>query len=206
VGAVDAFSGGVLWLFKYNRLFSRDPDRYYRDFFLDTGGWRDSLPIIKDERLYAAPRDSRFFYCLTLRPDADGFIILDDPVEKGRKTFFMGMDDELFYFSAREGARNFVLAMDRYHGVRWETPPFESEDRISGRALLTKTALFVPTERYIYRLDLKRKGLITHIFPLPPLLAQRNGVPARFGNVITVGDHLVSVSREDVIVFKAVTK
>jgi len=84
------------------------------------------------------------------------------------------------------------------------TTPFERPDRIAGRPLLTARAVFVPTERYIYRVDLERHGLVTHMFPMPYNLINRKRAPAEFGNIIAIGDYLVSVSREDVIVFKGV--
>ena len=107
-----------------------------------------------------------------------------------------------FYWTAREGGRNYIVATDPDGAVLWETPPFETEDRIAGRALLTKKALFVPTDRYIYRVDLEKEGLLTHMFPLPPLAGEGRINPARFGNIITIKDYLISVSSEDVILMK----
>lgn len=201
-GAVDAFTGRILWLFKYNRVFSQDPDRYYREFFLDTGGWRRGLPLVRDGRLYFAPEDSRFFYCLALQPDPEGFIILDDPIEKGRKVSFIGTDGERFYFTAREGVKNYILATDGNGTVFWETPPFEREDPVTGRPLLTATALFVPTARYLYRLDLAEAGNLDQAFPLPAALRGEEGGGDGFGNLVAAGDYLVSVSRKYVMVFK----
>lgn len=206
LGAVDAFSGRILWLFKYNRVFPQDPDRFYPDFILDTGGWHTGLPVVKKGRLYVTPRDSRFFYCLDLMPDPEGYIILDDPIEKGRMVSLIGIGSDLLYFSAREGGRNYVIATDPNGFVDWETHHFEEEDRITGRPLLCRSALFVPTERYIYRLDLGKEGLVTDLFPLPPHLRSRSRGAARFGNIIAIRDYLVSVSREDVIVFKGTSE
>ena len=201
-GAVDAFTGRIQWLFKYNRIFSQDPDRYYREFFLDTGGWKRGLPLVRDGKLYFTPEDSRFFYCLALQPDPEGFIILDDPIEKGRKVAFIGTDGTRFYFTAREGVRNYVMATDRWGTVLWETPPFEEEDRVTGRPLLTAAALFVPTTRYLYRLDLSGGGKLTQAFPLPEALRGPGGPRTSFGNLIAVGDYLVTASREYVMVFE----
>ncbi len=205
-GAVDAFSGRIHWLFKYNRIASQDPDRYYRDFYLDTGGWRNGLPLVRDGRLYLTPRDSRFFYCLDLKPDTDGFIILDDPIEKSRMVSLIGMTEDGVYFTAREAGRNYIVATDRDGAVLWETPPFEKEDRIAGRPLLTARAIFIPTEQYIYRADLEKGGLLTHLFPLPEALRAPDREGVRFGNILSVKDYLVSVSREDVIVLKGVSE
>jgi outer membrane protein assembly factor BamB len=204
VAAIDAYSGEVLWLFKYNRIISQDPSRYERDYFLDTGGWKDSLPMVTGGRLYVAPEDSRFFYLLDLNPDPEGFIILDDPIEKGRYISLIGLGGDRFYFSARESARNKIVCTERHGAVLWETPSFEKQDRITGRPLLVREAVLVPTERYIYRIDLKMKGLITHSLPLPERISARRGRSVRFGNIIAVDDYLVSVSNEDVIVFKGV--
>jgi outer membrane protein assembly factor BamB len=206
VAAVDAYSGEVRWLFKYNRIVSQDPSRYERDYFLDTGGWRDSLPMVKGGRLYTAPEDSRFLYQLDLNPDPEGFIILEDPIEKGRYIALVGLAEDRFYFSARESARNKIVCTERHGAVIWETPSFEKQDRISGAPLLVQEAVLVPTERYIYRIDLRMKGLITHSFPLPEGISGRRGRPVRFGNIIVVDDYLVSVSNEDVIVFKGVSE
>jgi outer membrane protein assembly factor BamB len=201
-GAVDAFTGRIIWLFKYNRIFSQNPDQYYRDFFLDTGGWKDNLPILKNGRLYLTPRDSRFLYCLALDPDPEGYIILDDPIEKGRMISLIGIQNNRFYFSAREGERNYAVATDPNGAVIWETLPFEREDRIAGRPLMTQKALWIPTERTLYRVDLEKEGLITHLFPLPDSLREMRNGQIRFGNIVTIKDYLVSVSNEDVIVLK----
>jgi hypothetical protein len=116
------------------------------------------------------------------------------------------MEKGVFYFTAREGGRNYIMATSRDGAVLWETPPFENEDRIAGNPLLTSTALFVPTLHYLYRLDLNREGLVTHVFPLPDPLRTQGRRPARFGNIIPINDYLVSVSEEDVILFKGVTE
>jgi len=204
VGAVNAFTGKIEWLFKYNRIRSQNPDQYYRDYCLDTGGWKDSLPIVTSDRIYSAPEDSRFFYCLDMKPSRDGFIILDDPIEKGRMISLVGFMDHTFYFSAREGGKNYIAAKDQNGATIWETLPFEAEDRISGRPLLTSSAVFVPTEKYLYRIDLKKKGLITDNFPLPADLGGNRSGVVRYGNIIAINQYLVSVSREDVIVFKGI--
>jgi len=204
--AVDAFSGEVLWLFRYNRIFAQDPDAYDRAFFFDTGGWEDSLPLFRDGRFIMAPADSRYLYTLAPAPDRDGFIVLDDPVENGRFISFIGTDGTLFYFTAREGGRNFIAAAERSGALVWETELFTVEDRITGQPLLTKTALFVPTLRYIYRVDLAAEGLITHSFPAP-VPADKSSEKHQdlrsplFGNIITTKDRLISVSDRQVLVF-----
>ncbi len=199
--AADAFSGEILWLFKYNRLFAQDPDRFERSFFFDTGGWEDSLPLFRGSRFIFAPSDSRYFYTLAASPDPEGFIVLDDPVEKNRLVSFIGTDGRLCYFTAREGGRNFIAATDRLGAMAWETELFEKEDRITGRPLLSRTALFVPTERYIYRVDLQAGGLVSHAFFAPPGEGQ-DLQAAVFGNIITIGNRLISVSDREILVFE----
>ncbi len=201
--ALDAFSGEILWLFKYNRIFAQDPDTYTRAFFLDNGGWEDSLPLFRDNRLIFAPSDSRYLYTLSTMPDPDGYIVLDDPVEKGRFVSFLGTDGKLYYFAAREGGRNFIAAANRSGALAWETDLFESRDRITGRPFLTQSAVFVPTLRYIYRVDLAAEGLITHCFPAPlPADGKHKDLPEPlFGNIITTNDRLISVSDRQILVF-----
>jgi len=195
--SVDAFTGEVLWLFKYNRIFSQDPDSYDRAYFYDTGGWEDSLPLFRDERFFMAPADSRYLYSLARAPDPEGYIVLADPVEKGRFVSFIGTDGNLFYFTAREGGRNFIASTTSWGALVWETDLFEKEDRIAGRPLLTRTAIFVPTLRYIYRVDLEGDGLITHSFPAPGELGDLK--EAVFGNIITIENRLISVSDRQVL-------
>lgn len=204
VAAVHAFTGEIRWLFKYNRIFSQNPDSYYRDTFIDTGGWKDGLPMLHGNLLYFTPEDSRFLYCLDVQPDVEGYIILDDPVEKARMISLIGMKDSRFYFTARDAGRNKILATEPNGAVLWESTSFEMPDRIAGRPLLTTCAVFAPTERYIYRIDLEQQGLVTHMFPMPYNLTNRKGTPAKFGNIIAIRDYLVSVSSEDVIVFKGI--
>ncbi|MFH1999810.1 MAG: hypothetical protein ABIK28_09020, partial [Planctomycetota bacterium] len=204
IGKVDAFTGEVLWVFKYNRVFSQNPDQYYPDFFLDTGGWRDSLPMTRNRCLYVTPEDSRYFYCLDLNPDKEGFLILDDPIEKGRKISLIGIDERSrLFFTAREGDRNYVIATESNGAVLWETPHFEPQDRLTGRPLLTRDAVLVPTERYIYRIDIEKEGLVTDMFSLPDSPSDSAQASGGFGNIIAIRDLVVSVSNEDVIVLRA---
>jgi len=219
-GAVDAVTGEILWLFKYNRIFTQDPDTYDPAYFIDNGGWEDSLPLFGADRFIFAPSDSRFLYTLAPQPDGDGFIVLDDPVDKNRFVSFIGYmasgknlptgaeGRELFYFTAREGGRNYIAATERSGALVWESDFFETEDRITGHPLLTQEAIFIPTLRYIYRVDLDAHGLITHSFAAPT----RSGTPGDdgifersneplFGNIITTGDRLISVSDKQILVF-----
>jgi len=200
-GALDAFTGEIRWLFKYNRIFSQDPDRYYRDYYLDTGGWKHSVPLLEGGRFHIAPEDSRFFYRLDMDPDPEGYVILDDPIEKSRYVSFIGTSDGRRYFTAREAGRNYLVATDGGGAVLWETPRFEVQDRVSGRPLLTGRAVWVPTERYLYRVDLALQGLITRMVPLPDPAVGKEPEAMRFGNILAIKDYLVSVSGEGVIVF-----
>jgi len=221
-GAVDAVTGEIAWLFKYNRIFTQDPDTYDPAFFIDNGGWDDSLPLFGRDRFIFAPSDSRYLYTLAPEPDDDGFIVLDDPVEKNRLVSFIGDDRgrELFYFTAREGGRNYLAATERSGALVWQSEFFEPEDRITGQPLLTKEAIFVPTLRYIYRIDLDAQGLITHSFAAPTEggASPSGGTPASgglsaeggkfdsvneplFGNIITTGKRLISVSDRQILVF-----
>jgi len=200
--AVDAFTGQVRWLFKYNRLHAQDPDRFERAFFFDTGGWEDTLPLFCNGRFLFAPEDSRYLYALAPGPDPDGYIVLEDPIEKNRFVSFIGIDGDHCYFTAREGGRSFVAATDIHGALIWETELFEKEDRIAGRPLLTRTALFVPAERYIYRVDLQAQGMITHAFPATGEATQ-DLQGQQLGNIISAGKRLISLSNRQVLVFAA---
>jgi len=200
--AVDACSGEILWLMKYNRIYAQDPDVYTRAYFRDTGGWCDSLPLLQGGRFVFAPADSRFLYSLAYSPDPAGYIILDDPIERGRFVAFIGTDGELFYFTAREGGRNYVAAAERSGALVWESELFEPEDRIAGQPLLTQAAIFVPTLRYLYRIDLGAEGLMTHAFPAPARGAKHESLTyPHFGNIITTRKRLISVSNTQILVF-----
>ena len=200
VAAVDALTGTIRWLFKYNRISPDDPDRFVREAYHDTGGWPRSAPEVLGERLIVAPEDSRFLYVLAREPSSQGYIRLNDPVFKADHRALLGVDPErewlLFADELTVGARSvrmFITATNLDGSSVHQTPPFETEEELTGRPLLLGGRLLLPTNKALYRIDLARDLLIADLIPVPDRLlrAQENQV---FGSLSFDGSRVISVS------------
>ncbi|MEW6742527.1 MAG: hypothetical protein AB1486_07195 [Planctomycetota bacterium] len=201
VAAVAACTGEIEWAFKYNRLFAVDSTMYHREALYDTGGWPPTPIVVEGERLYVAPMDSRYFYSLARLPSPEGYIILDDPIERGHLDRFLGdhvlgSAGSCLLFEVKRAAGRIVAGTDRAGGAFFETPPFEPEERLSGWPVRVGSVLFVPTNKNIYRIDLEREGLLED-YVTPPLEMQRRSAgEAAFGSLAVASGYLVSQSRD----------
>lgn len=200
VAAVNAIDGEVKWLFKYNRIIPDDPDRYTRVSFYDTGGWHRTPPFVVGERLIVAPEDSRFLYVLARQPSRSGHLRLNDPIFKGGHRGLLAVDGErellLFAGEVTVGPRLGCLkitATDFNGSLRFETPPFEIEERITGSPLLLADRLLLPTNKALYRLDVARDLLLVDHVPVPEVLL-RAGEKWVFGNLSYGAGQVTSAS------------
>ncbi len=199
VAAVDALSGAVVWLFKYNRIRPVDLEAFRRESYFDTGGWHRSPPYVAGDQVVAAPEDSRFLYLLARRPSPEGHLLLRPSFKEGRRAL-LGVEPEegLLVFAGERGQGPRIgcleISASDLAGSRvLATPAFEIEERLSGRPLLLERTLFLPTSKALYRIALDQDLLIKDHLPVPEPLA-RLGEEEVFGNLFLLGDALVSVS------------
>lgn len=155
IAAVDASTGEILWLKKYNQIPQaiNEDMKYRRDYV----SWWPSFPVVHGGILYAASSDADAFYGLNA---LTGKTVLTFP--RGRSAQFLGADDACLYFTellktqgpdgkdAYELRR--VVARKRTTGeVLWER---ELDATIYGRAAMSTSCLYVPTVKAIQCLRL----------------------------------------------------
>lgn len=181
--ALDARSGDLLWLFRYDRKPSRERDR-----LADSGevrmvhlrsGWTREPPRIAGDSVYFAPFDSDEVFACWLRGARTpiGFEIEQWALDRakghrhslleylggvrGRRIFYVGRRDPRPALSVSYQA---VLShpLDRAVGFAYGLLPFTEREEGSGNALppdlygqplIAGDVLLVPTRRAVYRFD-----------------------------------------------------
>ncbi|MFH0946290.1 MAG: PQQ-binding-like beta-propeller repeat protein [Planctomycetota bacterium] len=200
VAAVDALTGNIHWLFRYNRISPDDTDRYEPQAFYDTGGWPRSAPEVVGGRLIVAPEDSRFLYVLARHPSTEGYLRLNDPTFKGDHRAFLGVDRarELLLFADEltvgPHLERMVITATNFDGsVVFESTPLEVEEKLTGRPLILDRRLLLPTSKALYRIDLDRDLLIVDSIPVPERLLRARESRV-FGNLGFDGRRAISTS------------
>ena len=202
VAAVRARDLSLTWLYRYNRLVPIDSRRYTREVFHVTGGWPGRAPLALEDRLLVSPADSRYLYSLARWPNAEGDLILADPVEKETRLAWIGADRQRLYFLVQRGTRHAVQATDHSGGVLWETPPLPAEEPVIGLPAQSDRFLFLPTDRRIYRLDLERDGYADLVIRPPPATGTPLPKQGTFGDLVVTQDRLISQSNLFVHVYR----
>ncbi len=166
IGAVDASSGDILWLKRYNQKPNAIDEglKHSRNYPC----WLPSLPVVHAGILYAAPTDAYDLYALDT---ATGKTVLTIP--RGDARQFLGADrNHLYLTEARK-----LVARDRTSGkVKWERDPGAL---VVGRGAMSETCLYVPTEKAIVCVTLK-DGSVNRDRSVPL------GAPEQAGNLIAL--------------------
>ncbi len=207
IAAVRASDLELSWLFRYHRVTTPDPELYERAVLFDLGPWVGRPPIVLADRVLASPADSDYLYSLARWPSVDGWLLLNEPIEKQWRVCLLGADASRCWFLKRTGstssdARYSIEATDHDGVPLWTTPDLLFR-RITGVVAQTPHWLFVPTDRCIYRVDLRREGSIDRTIAPP----KEVGIPypefGTFGDLAVVGDVLVSTAQQFTIVMGA---
>lgn len=200
VAAVDSTSGEVLWLFRYNRVKPSDPDTFRRISYYDTGGWLPSSPEVVGERLVVAPEDSHFLYVLARMPSDEGHVVGPDPLFKGGREMFIGVDrtrEELLFLEQptlgvdRARVRIGATRLDGAH--REPSVPLQIEEQVMGRPAIVGDALFLSTNKALYRFRLDAERKLFDSIPVPSALLQARERFV-FGNLSYDHGRLYSIS------------
>jgi hypothetical protein len=226
IAALDAETGDILWIYAYETADFR-LGLYTREVVSPTTWFHN--PVMMDHRyVYAAPVDSRYLHILFQqfqRPDDartldvahDEFDALKDVVYGFDPEYLVGAQDGVVFLagSSRGGERPLlaVKAGPAYYGseeregdqnrIVWRAQI--EEDAPSGRGVLAGDALFFPTGKGIYRVEVA-DGRVTKLvdpakIPLLVALGKDRGDRRIPGNLAVAGPWLVSASDRIVSLF-----
>jgi len=195
VAVVDALTGWLRYTFRYDRLFSQDPDEFDPAFLYDTGGWNQEPVRLWGDRVVVAPGDSRYLYVLADEPGPAGQLMLDDPVERLDRRFVAGLlpdpggSPSPAVLLTRRAAGDWGLVLLAPGGRELAaTPPLVPSPFFSGRPLLLGSAVLVPSVAGLlsFRAD--------DLSAPPVLLPGADGAPAVVSAVERLDGGLVSFS------------
>ncbi|GJM21179.1 MAG: hypothetical protein DHS20C15_10940 [Planctomycetota bacterium] len=197
LAAIDALTGWPRFVFRYDRLFSLDPDLYDRSYLYDTGGWDDEPVRASDGRLILAPPDSRYLYSLEPQLGPAGQLIREDPIERFSRRHIVGLmpdprggEAPALLLTERRLRRSGVvlLGADGVELSRSENYP--SGEEFVARPVATSTHALVPTTRgvRVHRLDALHES--------PELLRLPPAVPP-LGRLIPLADGLLGLCPEN---------
>lgn len=183
LATVDALSGRVRWLFRYERLAPFKPFEFSPAGLFDTGSWDDEPLRVWGERLVLAPSDSRYLYVLANEPGPAGQLILDDPIERLDRRHVVALlaapdgGDSPAVLCTRERAGRAELELLAPGGATLAVAqPFPEAVRLTGRPLLLRGRAFVPTRAGLWALDPARPELgatvLRHPASLPPAVTE----------------------------------
>jgi len=185
VAALDVRSGEVVWATLYEKS---TVDRKARARLLafrvrrDPRGtpeapWRSSAPLVLGSRVFFTPSDADALFCL----DAEtGRLLWQRPRKKGQ--FVVGAHSgRLFVVGAAVEAVDAVTG-----GTIWRRA--QPALKPSGHPFLTESALFVPTDKRLYRYD-TGTGTVVATFRFDP-----RDPASETGNLVWTGETLVTAS------------
>lgn len=205
--AVDAWTGRVRWLFRYNRIRPDAMETYDPKSLYDTRGWMRGAPHVWAESVILAPEDSRYLYVLAREPGRNGELRLQDPLGKAEREALVAADEETgaLVFLARETTAPsrdrpyFSKAEISRAGVGYENDQgLLFEERLVGTPLLVGQTLYASTNKGLRLYDLNRGLLCFKAISVPDdLLSARE--EQYFGNLSLCGDQILSVSPNFVV-------
>lgn len=212
IAAVRAADLEIAWLFRYHRAVATDHDRYDRSARHALGPWLGRAPIVLPDRLLATPSDSHYFYALARWPSVGGHLLLEEPIEKQKRLCLLHADATRCWFLVREQDERHdpayeIEATDHSGAPLWPEPerlPVMYGNRIVGTPAATSRALFLPTDRHVYRIDLET-GLLASI-PPPPEAGRPYPEFGTFGDLAVAADRLVSTSPTFTLLFQAAAR
>jgi hypothetical protein len=207
IAAVGAGDLALRWIFRYHRAVPPDFDRYERATRYSLGPWLGRAPIALPDRLVVTPSDSHYLYVLARWPSDAGHLLLEEPIEKQKRLCLLHADARRCFFLRRELDERHdpayaIEATDHSGAPLWPAPerlPVMYGNKIVGTAAATATALFLPTDRHLYRIDLS-SGLLASI-PPPPEAGRPYPEFGTFGDLALADDRLVSTSPLFTIVY-----
>ena len=220
VVALDAIRGDVLWLHRYERAGS---ERVHGDRDRATPAWRTRYPIVADDAVFVTPADCDRLLIYGRRIDAaSGGVLRSDLIRRtapgadSASTDLLGVRDGVVFLT---GARIDPDGSPVQARKAWPSGPKDEredvwsgdplEDVVSGRGLLTRTHVIVPTEKALYAFPIDGDGTAdaaTHRAELEGITARIDDTPRRvFGHLTATRDRLVSVTEDGIFLFRPVS-
>jgi outer membrane protein assembly factor BamB len=137
VGAINAQSGKIRWVRKYESFLPKMKIRTVRD----QRRWENSAPLYDQGLLYVAPQDSNLLYALDV---VDGRVVWQ--VERAENARVHGLNSDVILMSGKG-----LQAVDKRNGsVVWERQNLRYP--VTGQGWLNESEVLLPTENGLWRL------------------------------------------------------
>lgn len=203
VAAVDGWTGQLLHVFQYDRLFPVDVGVYDAAYLFDRepSGWEGEPVRLWNDRLIVAPSDSRYLYVLGQTLGQRGHVILDDPIEKLDRLHIVGLlpdpkgssSPAVLASRRRDGRVGLVLLGSDGHVL--EAGRFLPEDDYpagwpwASRPVMVESDVFIPTFQGVRLVD------VDDLTAEPVLLGDGpEGVPPYVAELRALRNGLVGLS------------
>ncbi len=182
LAAVDGWSGAIRHTFRYDRNFALDASTFDPSYLFDPHppGWLEEPVRVWRDRIVVAPSDSRYLYTLAPEPSPEGYVILDDPIERLDRLHIVGLRDD-----PSGGASPAILATQRRDNrlggvlngsdghVAQRTASLATGDSElmdwDSRPIDAGSAVLVPTSSGVHVFDISAPGVAPRLLRGPTL-------------------------------------
>ena len=210
---VDALTGSVLWAHRYRTPEMAEVPRLsmHADMTSAPVPWYECPPAFSGDLVAFAPRDSYHVEFLFQRPvPATGRVRLDEMVRPRLDNAAMttlwvlpGPAGKFFLAGQSSGPDEAPLCLRDLDGAAESQVPWRGpimEPTVAGLPVRTRDALYLATEKAIYRVPYPgRDGEIEVLATLPPL--DPVDPRPRAGNLVVLPDAILSVADDGILCF-----
>lgn len=186
LACMEASDGRIHWISEYYQLKVKPPTNYTPH--MRKYQWHPAAPVVWGDTIVVAPSDSPYLYAYSKHDGALTWRISASDLG-GNLYYFLGVTDGLAVVS---GDR--VFAIDVKTGkIRWATPSIVSM-KGTGKGVITRNSVYVPTEENLLRLDLET-GKLVESWDWPE--------KDDSGNVFIFGEYIVTTTQNGITLFRS---
>ncbi|NUM33173.1 MAG: PQQ-binding-like beta-propeller repeat protein [Candidatus Brocadiae bacterium] len=179
---IDPISGNLLWLYNYDRIKLQKPNNPLFETIYRHASWHNSPVILYEDKVYFAPVDSEYIYCLHARTGER----IWQKFRSGYQYFMLAAENKILL-----GGKS-IAFLDASTGDILSILSLNSEN-VEGMGVRSGNLFYCPCNKSLYCIDIAKEKIQdswkwNHSMVYP-------------GNIVMVDSALISVSREYLNVF-----
>ncbi len=179
---VDPMSGNILWLSVYDRIKLQKPNNPLFETIYRQSSWNNSPVVLYQDKVYFAPVDSEYIYCLNARTGEK----IWQQFRSGYSYFLLVSDNKVLL-----GGKS-IAFLDALTGERLSVLSLNSEE-VSGMGVKSGNFFYCPCNKNLHCIDISKEKIHNSWKWNHPMVYP--------GNIAMADSTLISVSQEYLNVF-----